>query len=156
MTEQVTAAKAANRVPVATFTNYSEAERAVEYLAEVRFPIERVAIVGEDVHMVEQVVNRLSFGRAAWHGAVSGGLTGLLFGWLFGLFDWIRPVIASLTLAAYGLIFGAILGLILYSLLARTPRLLLCAHPDAPHDVVADLEVAEEAARVLQERDGRK
>jgi hypothetical protein len=38
---------------------------------------------------------------------------GLLFGWLFGLFNWIDPVVASSSLAFYGLVFGAVVGALL-------------------------------------------
>jgi hypothetical protein len=38
---------------------------------------------------------------------------GLLFGWLFGLFNWIDPVVASFSLAFYGLVFGAVVGALL-------------------------------------------
>ncbi len=31
-------------------------------------------------------------------------------GWIFGLFNWVEPLISALVLAAYGLLFGAIVG----------------------------------------------
>ena len=40
-------------------------------------------------------------------------MLGLLFGWLFGLFNWIDPVVASFSLAFYGLVFGAVVGALL-------------------------------------------
>lgn len=73
------------RRPVATYTTYQEAERAVDHLSDQGFPVERVAVIGQDVRLVEQVVGRMNYGRAALHGAASGALPGALIGWLFGL-----------------------------------------------------------------------
>ena len=98
---------------VASFIRYADAAAAVEYLATRNFPVERTAIVGEDVRLIEQVVGRVSYGRAALHGAGSGAVPGILIGWLFGVFDWFHPVIASIALALYGLLFGAVIGALL-------------------------------------------
>ena len=147
------------RRTIATFASYSEAERAVDHLADQRFPVERVAIVGHDVKMVEQVVGRLNWGRAALHGAGSGALVGALIGWLFGLFDWVQPLVASLALAAYGLIFGAVVGavfgLIAYALQGgrrdfSSIRLMM----PSSYEVQVDPEVAAEATRLLDQRAG--
>ncbi|GAB3887743.1 membrane protein [Kibdelosporangium lantanae] len=148
----------AGRRVVATADSYSEAERAVDYLSDRHFPVERAAIVGHDVKMVEQVVGRLNYGRAALHGAGSGAVVGALIGWLFGLFDWIQPLVASLTLAAYGLIFGAVagavLGLVFHALQGgRRDFAAVRAMVPSRYDVVVDEEVADEAIRLLIQRD---
>ncbi|MDQ3547345.1 MAG: hypothetical protein M3439_00870 [Chloroflexota bacterium] len=101
-----------DRRTIATYVTYPEAQRAVDYLADQRFPVERVAIVADGIKLVEQVTGRLSYGRAALSGALSGALTGAFFGFIFGLFDWIDPLVSGLVLALYGLIFGAIVGAI--------------------------------------------
>jgi hypothetical protein len=150
---------ARQRRTIDTFVSYGEAERAVDYLADQRFPVERVAIIGNDVKLVEQVVGRLNWGRAALHGAGSGALVGALIGWLFGLFDWVQPLVASLALAAYGLIFGAVVGavfgLIAYALQRgrrdfSSIRLMM----PSSYEVQVDPEVAAEAARLLEQRVG--
>jgi len=46
------------RVAVASYEAYQEAEEAVDYLADNDFPVERVAIVGQGVKLVEQVTGR--------------------------------------------------------------------------------------------------
>jgi len=150
-------AKAADRVPVGSYPTYGEAESAVDYLSDRKFPVQRVAIVGHDVKMVEQVIGRLNYGRAALNGAASGALPGALIGWLFGLFSWIRPLLASLQLAAFGLIFGAIvgaiMGVVLYALQrGRRDFTAVRALVPSSYDVVADIEVAEDAIRLLQDR----
>jgi len=155
-TARVTA-RAADRVPVGSYQTYPEAESAVDYLSDRKFPVHRVAIVGHDVKMVEQVIGRLNYGKAALNGATSGGVVGLLFGWLFGWLDWVRPLLASLQLAAFGLIYGAILGaaigLVLYALQrGRRDFSAVRAMVPSSYDVIADVEVAEDAIRMLRER----
>jgi hypothetical protein len=142
------------RRTIASFTSYSEAERAVDYLSDNKFPVERTAIIGNDVRMVEQVVGRLDYGRAALHGAGSGAIPGLLFGWIFGLFDLINPLVASVTLALYGLVFGAfigaIIGLVFYAMQGgRRDFSSVSAMVPSRYDVVADDEVAHEASLLL-------
>jgi hypothetical protein len=148
----------AGRRVVATTDSYSEAERAVDYLSDRGFPVERVAIVGHDVKMVEQVVGRLNYGGAALRGAGSGAVVGALVGWIFGLFNWVQPLIASLTLAAYGLIFGAVVGaifgLVFHALQGgrrdfAAIRVLLPSR----YEVLVDEEVAGEAIRLLAQRE---
>lgn len=103
----------ADRRTIATYATYAEAQRAVDYLSDKRFPVEQVAIVGDGIRMVEQVTGRLSYGKAALSGAMTGALTGAFFGFIFGLLDWIDPLISGLVLALYGLVFGAIVGAII-------------------------------------------
>ena len=47
-----------SRLAIATFRSYEEAERAVDYLSDHGFPVERSAIVGRDLEYVEQVTLR--------------------------------------------------------------------------------------------------
>jgi hypothetical protein len=139
---------------IATYESYSEAERAVDYLSDNKFPVERVAIIGSDVRMVEQVVGRLNYGGAALRGASTGAIVGLLFAWIFGLFSWITPVLAWLTLVIYGLVFGAIVGALvglIFHALQGGRRDFASVRVMAPsrYELVVDAEVADEAARML-------
>ena len=142
------------RRPIGSYESYSEAERAVDYLSDNGFPIERVAIIGSDVKLVEQVVGRLNYGGAALRGAGSGALTGLLIGWLFGVFNWFTPLLAAFTLAVYGLVFGALIGaifgLVVYAL-QRGRRDFASVRVMTPthYEVVADDAVADEARSLL-------
>ena len=83
------------RQVIATFDNYADAERAVDYLSDQRFEVNRVAIVGRELEYVEQVLGRMNYGGAALRGAGSGALVGALIGWIFGLFNWIEPLISA-------------------------------------------------------------
>ncbi len=97
----------AAKTTVATYGNYAEAERAVDFLSDKGFPVERIAIVGTGLKTVEQVAGRLTTGRAAIAGGTQGATLGLLFALLFGLF-FEAPEFFGLLL--YGLIAGALFG----------------------------------------------
>ncbi|MEE6270349.1 hypothetical protein V2E29_32555 [Streptomyces diastatochromogenes] len=96
----------------------------------------------------------MSHGRAALSGAASGALHGALIGRLFGLLSWLDPVLSSVLPALHGLIFGAVigapLGLLLYSVQrGRRDVASVSAMQPSRYEVVADAEVAAQAARLL-------
>ena len=99
------------KTTVATYDDYAQAERAVDFRSDQGFPVEHVAIVGSGLRTVEQVAGRLTTGRAALAGASQGAMIGLLFGLLFGLFfdgpEFFGVVLYGLGLGA---VFGAVLG----------------------------------------------
>lgn len=97
----------AQKTTVATYREYSEAERAVDFLSDKGFPVEKVAIVGTGLRTVEQVAGRLTVGRAAIAGAGQGAMLGLFFGLLFSLF-FEGPDFFGVIL--YGLVAGTIFG----------------------------------------------
>jgi len=103
-------AGATAKTTVATYGSYAEAERAVDFLSDRGFPVERVAIVGTGLKTVEQVAGRLTTGTAALQGAGQGAMLGLLFGLLFGLF-FSGPAFFGVVL--YGLVAGALFGAVL-------------------------------------------
>jgi hypothetical protein len=99
-------------VTIATFPDYALAQRAVDYLSDNKFPVERTAIIGTDLRLVENVLGRLTTARAAGAGAASGAWFGLFIGLLFGIFsnsNWFAVIFVCLLIgAAWGAIFGAI------------------------------------------------
>jgi Heat induced stress protein YflT domain len=99
-------------VPVATYPDYASAQRAVDYLSDNGFPVERASIIGTDLRLVETVLGRLTTARAALAGLVSGAWFGLFIGLLFGLFStssWLGVLLAGVLIgAAWGAAFGAI------------------------------------------------
>jgi hypothetical protein len=105
-------ARFGSTVAVATYPDYASAQRAVDYLSDNKFPVERTAIVGTDLRLVESVLGRLTVGRAALAGAASGAWFGLFIGLLFGIFsnsNWFAVVIVGILVGAvWGAIFGAI------------------------------------------------
>jgi hypothetical protein len=144
----------AARRTIASFGRYDDAERAVDRLSDLGFPVERVAIIGQDLQTVEQVTGKMDYPRAAWRGALSGAVPGALIGWIFGLFNWVNPLITAVLLALYGAligaVIGAIVGLIVYALQrGRRDFASVTVMRPQRYEVVVDDEVADEAARLL-------
>ncbi len=144
----------APRRVVASYGSYAEAQRAVDYLSDEQFPVERVTIVAEGLRLVEQVTGRVGYGRAALQGAGSGALIGLFFGFILGLFSLIDPLVSALALAFWGLVLGAILGAIIGLIShaasgGRRDFSSVGGMEAERYDVLADEEVAEEAQRLL-------
>ncbi|WP_225997183.1 general stress protein [Myceligenerans pegani] len=71
---------------VAAYPTYLQAQQAVDYLSDNKFPVENVTIVGTDLRMVERVTGRLTYGRVALAGVLSGAWFGLFVGLLLTLF----------------------------------------------------------------------
>jgi ABC-type branched-subunit amino acid transport system permease subunit len=104
-------------VTIATYTDYADAQRAVDYLSDRGFPVQHVSIVGTGLRLEEQVLGRLTIGRAALSGAGAGAWVGLLVGLLLGLFAvgaWLGVVVTAVVLGA---VWGAILGAVAQGLL---------------------------------------
>jgi hypothetical protein len=98
---------------LAEFTDYLQAQRLVDRLADEKFPVEHVRIVGLGITSVEQVTGRMTKGKAALTGAASGAWLGVLIGLLFGLFApgiiWLNVLLGSVLVAA---VWGAVFAFI--------------------------------------------
>ncbi len=90
------------------YDEYADAQRAVDYLSDEGFPVENCMIVGTDLKQVERVTGRLTNGKVALGGALSGLWLGLFVGLVLSLFGTgdILPIIASTAL--FGVLFGVI------------------------------------------------
>ena len=102
-------AAAGPTVSVGTYPDYASAQRAVDHLSDNKFPVERVAIVGTDLRIVENVLGRLTVGRAALAGFASGAWFGLFIGVVLTFFsptiNWGFFLAAILIGAAFGMLF---------------------------------------------------
>jgi hypothetical protein len=140
------------RPVLATYDDYLDAQKAVDTLSDKGFPVQNVAIVGVDVRIVEAVLGRMSWSRAAASGLFSGGWFGLLIGLLIGLFSStsgsLLPIMALGLL--YGAAFGIVWGLIGYAFTGGrrdfVSRQQLSA---ARYDVLCEQAVIAEARRIL-------
>jgi hypothetical protein len=100
---------------VASYDSYADAQRAVDHLADQKFPVENLAIVGTDLRQVERVTGRLSWGKVALGGLASGAWIGLFVGLLLGLFTdegWGQIILFSML---WGAVFMLILALAGYA-----------------------------------------
>jgi hypothetical protein len=103
--------------PIGSYATYTEAQRAVEHLADNDFAVSDVTIVGVDLMLVERVIGRLSWSKVLGTGAVSGAWFGLLVGLLLSFFNGgtattYQPILVGLI---SGMIFGVVFAAISYA-----------------------------------------
>ena len=103
---------------VGTFSSYEEAQAAVDYLADERFAVENLMIVGTDLRSVERVTGRRTWGSVLIQGGISGLGTGLFVGLMFHIFlnneaTFLRLLLAGLGL---GISFGMLSAALAYGL----------------------------------------
>ena len=140
------------RPVLVSYDDYLEAQQAVDTLSDAGFPVQHVAIVGEDLRMVESVLGRMSWGRAALGGMLTGAWFGLLLGLFVSLFatgdgsTWVLIGLGLLYGAAFGIIFGLISHAFTGGKRDFVSRQALQA---ARYDVHCDASVIDEARRVL-------
>jgi hypothetical protein len=96
---------------LAVYDGYPDAQRAVDFLADHDFPVSNVTIVGTDLRSIERVTGRLTRGKVAAAGAISGVWLGLFVGLALSLIDnqGSLGILATMPLgAAFGLIWSQI------------------------------------------------
>ena len=100
---------------LAVYDDYAAAQKAVDFLSDNKFPVEQCMIVGTDLKRIERITGRLTTGRVALGGALSGLWMGLFVGLIFAIFGTgsILAVLASTAL--FGALFGLIWALIGYA-----------------------------------------
>lgn len=97
---------------LAVYDTYAEAQRTVDYLSDKEFPVQNCMIVGTDLKQVERITGRLTWGKIALGGALSGLWLGMFVGLIFSLFtpNEVFAVIASTAL--FGVAFGIIWAIV--------------------------------------------
>ena len=85
---------------VGIYNSYTDAQKAVDYLADERFPVENMAIVGTELRSVERVLGRRSWSTVLGQGVQSGISTGLLVAIIMLIFgrptSWFLLIVISL------------------------------------------------------------
>jgi hypothetical protein len=97
------------------YDDYADAQRAVDHLSDRGFPVENCMIVGTDLKQVERVTGRLTTGRVALGGALSGLWLGLFVGLIFSLFGTGQTLTIILSTGLFGVLFGVIWALVGYA-----------------------------------------
>ncbi|MCT1385731.1 hypothetical protein M4D54_08850 [Brachybacterium sp. p3-SID1565] len=100
---------------IAEFSDYSDAQAAVDLLSDSGFEVGATRIVGHDLKSVEIVRGRMNYGKAALFGAGSGAWFGLLIGLLMAIFVPIGFLGTVLGAVVFGAVWGAIFGLIAFA-----------------------------------------
>lgn len=98
---------------LAVYDKYEDAQKSVDFLSDQEFPVQNCMIVGTDLKQVERITGRLTNGRVATLGAVSGLWLGLFVGLIFSFFGEDSAVLPMiLSTALLGAVFGAVWGLV--------------------------------------------
>lgn len=138
------------RTIVASYDSYQEAQKAVDYLADNNFKVEKLAIVAEGLKFVEQVTGKLNWGRVISQSAASGALSGVIIGLIMGLlFN-----IPLLNIVLYGLFLGILVSLVLgvtfYAMSGGQRDFSSVGGMQADrYNIMADADIAQEAQRLL-------
>jgi hypothetical protein len=136
-------------VVLGSYRAHAAAQHVVDILAEHRFPVEHITIVGTDLRLQEVVLGRWTWNRALLAGAAAGGWIGLLVGLIFLIFTpW--EVASMITSICAGVVLGVV-----WAAIARVwQRRSFAAVPTVVanrYDVLVDARFADEARRVLGE-----
>ncbi len=100
---------------------YASAQKAVDYLSDHEFAVENVLIVGTDLKQLERVSGRLTRGRVAIGGLVSGAWLGLFVGTIFALLGSGTGFAGVVMTVLFGALFGVVWSLIGFQI-TRGPR----------------------------------
>lgn len=99
------------------FDRYEDAQRAVDFLSDREFPVQDCMIVGTELRQVERVTGRLTAGRVALGGLLSGVWLGLFVGLVFALFATSSDALLTVVWSVgFGAVFGLVWAMIGYSL----------------------------------------
>jgi hypothetical protein len=97
------------------YDDYAAAQQAVDHLADHEFPVENCLIVGTDLKQLERVTGRLTTGRVALGGLLSGVWLGLFVGLILSLFGEEDTLATILSTMLFGALFGVVWALAGYA-----------------------------------------
>lgn len=95
---------------VGVYDTYEEAQKVVDFLADSRFPVENLCIVGTELRSVERVLGRRTWVTVLGAGLQNGVTTGLLVAMLMWF---LQPTENIFVLLAYALSMGLIIGVVI-------------------------------------------
>ena len=90
------------------YEKYEQAQQAVDFLSDNEFPVQNCLIVGTDLKQVERVTGRLTNGKVAAGGLLSGLWMGLFVGLVLSLFG----TGSTTAIIVSTMLFGAVFGLV--------------------------------------------
>jgi hypothetical protein len=90
------------------FERYEEAQKAVDFLSDHEFPVQNCLIVGTELKQVERVTGRLTHGKVAAGGLLSGLWMGLFVGLVVSLFGSGDPLAIIVSTMLFGAVFGLV------------------------------------------------
>src|SRR5918993_1286131 len=143
---------------VGIYQTYPDAQKAVDYLADQRFQVQNLAIVGTDLKSVERVLGRRNWGTVIGQGAQSGVSTGLLVGLLLLIFARPGSILALLlTSLAIGIVLGIGFSAAAYAMTrGRRDFTSITQTVATKYEVLCEHKVAAQAREMLQQMPGAR
>ncbi len=141
-----------DRPVLVSYDSYTDAQAAVDTLSDNKFPVQHVAIVGVDLRLVEAVLGRMSWGRAALSGMATFAWFGVLVGLFVSFFGGEESSVLQLVLIGLllGAAFGIVFGMVSYAFTGgKRDFVSRQALQATRYDVHCDSEVMAQARQVL-------
>ena len=134
-----------------TYETYPAAQEVVDKLAKADFELAHIAIVGNDLHTVERVTGKMTYGRAAGTGAASGAWLGLFGGILLFLLNSSPNIELAIAAVVIGAGFGMLFGIGAHAL-GRSRRDFTSTHQviASSYDVIVPPDKVARAQAVLE------
>jgi len=101
---------------LAVYDDYAAAQKAVDFLADNKFPVEQCMIVGTDLKRIERITGRLTTGKVGMGGLLTGMWLGLFVGLIFTLFTEEDVFVTIISTMLFGALFGVIWALVGYAM----------------------------------------
>jgi hypothetical protein len=143
---------------VGIYQTYADAQKAVDYLADQKFEVQNLAIVGTDLKSVERVLGRRSWGTVIAQGVQSGVSTGLLVGLVMLIFT--KPgsiLILLLVTLAIGIALGVGFNAAAYAMTGgRRDFTSVTQTVATKYEVLCEHKVAAQAREMLQGMPGAR
>lgn len=143
---------------VGVFDSYPEAQKAVDFLADHKFAVENLAIVGTDLKSVERVTGRKSWGTVLMAGVQSGLSTGLMVALLLWF---VQPGSNPVALLPMALLIGITIGVVFAALgyamqRGRRDFNSITQTVAAKYEVLCEHKVAAQARDLMRELPGAR
>jgi hypothetical protein len=143
---------------VGIYSSYADAQKAVDFLADQKFEVQNLAIVGTDLKSVERVLGRRNWGTVLTPGLPSGISTGLLVGLVVLIFA--RPssiVLLLLVALAIGVLIGIGFSAAAYAMSRGRRDFTSVSQTIATkYEVLCEHKVAAQAREMLQGMPGAR
>ena len=143
---------------VGIYNTYEDAQKAVDFLADQKFAVQNLAIVGTELKSVERVLGRRNWGTVIAQGVQFGISTGLLVGLVVLIF---APPGNILLLLLTALVIGIVLGIgmqaIAYAMSAGKRDFMSVSQTVATkYEVLCEHKVAAQARELLLQLPGAR
>lgn len=143
---------------VGIYSSYADAQKAVDFLADAKFEVQNLAIVGTELRSVERVLGRRNWGTVITQGMQSGVSTGLLVGLVMLIFT--RPdsiLLLLLVSLAIGVLLGVAFSAAAYALSrGRRDFTSVTQTIATKYEVLCEHKVAAQAREMLQGMPGAR